>query len=164
MGDPVGQNLLGPFSVWNSINPFDMANTADFTDLKINMVGELIGLVGTTEDIGEKPGIIATLVRNFRDDRIFPFLCELLLDRDHVEIHTFLVGACSEYSLETCREKMSFFLDLLANGSYEASMAAAGLLLHIMETYKLDRETLDRLNDEISRHVGPHHDGQVPTA
>ena len=138
-----------------SFDPMDMENTANLIDRKHNMVTALIDRIRTTGDMDEKPEAIASLVRNFRDERIFPFLCEMLMDREHVEIHSFLIGACSEYSLETCRERMSFFLDMLANGTYEASLAAAGLLLHLMDTYKLDRETLDRLNREISRHVDP---------
>ncbi|GGF42434.1 hypothetical protein GCM10011339_33640 [Echinicola rosea] len=132
-----------------------MENTANLIDRKNNMVAELMGRIRATENPLEKPVIIASLVRNFRDERIFPFLCEMLNDRDQVEIHGFLIGACSEYSLETCRDKMSFFLDLLANGTYEASLAAAGLLLHLMDTYKLDGDTLDKLNQNISRHLDP---------
>lgn len=132
-----------------------MKHTEEILFQKNDLVKQLMDHVAATKDPVQKALLISTLVNNFKDDRIFPWLQIQLKDTSLETIHANLVEACATYSLSHCRTALPFFIDILSNGTYEASISTAQLMLHIMDNFKLDKATLENLEKQLNHHLNP---------
>ncbi|GAB3656001.1 hypothetical protein GCM10028791_27560 [Echinicola sediminis] len=132
-----------------------MDQTNEWISQKEKLVAQLLDEISNTKQLTDKTALITDLVHHFKDERIFPFLQDMLQDNQLEPIHGFLVGACTAYSLEECKASMSFFIDLLAHGSYEAAMAAAQLLLRLMDTYKLEKAMREHFQTKLNYFLHP---------
>ncbi|WP_186755098.1 hypothetical protein [Echinicola salinicaeni] len=132
-----------------------MSHTKEIIFQKNDLVKTLMEQIATTKEAAKKTLLITTLVNNFKDDRIFPWLQIQLKDQSLDHIHSFLVQSCAQYSLSQCKTALPFFVDLLIDGTYEASIAAAQLLLTIMDTFKLDQSTIEDLEKKLSLDLNP---------
>ncbi|WP_215223957.1 hypothetical protein [Echinicola shivajiensis] len=126
-----------------------MSHIKEILQYKNDLVKQLMDQVVRAKDAANKKILITTLVNNFKDERIFPWLQIQLKDPTLEYMHSFLVQACSKYSLSQCKTALPFFGDLLIDGTYDASIATAQLLLTIMDTYKLDQSTIKKSRAEI---------------
>ncbi|UCS91707.1 hypothetical protein KZP23_13220 [Echinicola marina] len=132
-----------------------MSNEKEILLQKNDLVKQLMDQIAGAKDAVNKKILTTALINNFKDERIFPWLQIQLNDASLEYIHSFLVQACAQYSLSQCKTALPFFIDLLINGSYEATMATAQLLLTIMDTYKLDPSTMENLEQKLVHHLNP---------
>lgn len=111
---------------------------------KESRVKELIAIIDSMDDIRSITILMFFLVDNFKDEKIFPKLIELIKNEKYKTRNGSLVYLCGEYSLYECSQKVDFFLELLCEHDGEVGMTASSILFDASSLIEFNSDNTTR--------------------